>query len=567
MMRSLYSGVSGLKVHQTKMDVIGNNIANVNTTAYKSQSVTFSELMYQTTQTASGPNATTGTAGTNAKQIGLGVKSGAISTAITTAGSSQTTGNPFDIKITGDSFFVVSDGSNNFFTRDGSFYIDAAGNLAMTSTGYNVMGWQVDDTTGLVKADSVSALRIMSAANMTYPPEATTKAYISGIIDKNDKDITSDAGKVINLNFYDALGYSYTAKISIHSTTTDGQYYMQLDDVLSSSGTTTDGLSTAGKSLKDVYGVANLSSIVSLGATANVQVNQTLALASQTYADGTSSDTSLQADGSVILTTYNVSGTATGTNTITAAQIQSAIADPTNATNLALLQSLFGSTVDANVTAMSYDTATGKATITAKNITGGVINYNTDTGLFENVNGGETVTLNFLDSIDNLGVTSLGNFADIQMDLSTSSRFDHSGTSTVGCTVGDLDGRGTGRALGTMSSISISNSGIITASYSNGMSRTLGQIAVAEFTNASGLQKEGDNLYSATQNSGDFDGIGIDITSSSGSYMTTGVLEMSNVDLSTEFTDMITTQRGFQANSRIITTSDTMLEELVNLKR
>ena len=83
MMRSMYSGVAGLKTHQTKMDVIGNNIANVNTTAYKSQSVTFSELMYQTTQAASGPNATTGTAGTNAKQIGLGSVSGAISTAIT----------------------------------------------------------------------------------------------------------------------------------------------------------------------------------------------------------------------------------------------------------------------------------------------------------------------------------------------------------------------------------------------------------------------------------------------------------------------------------------------------
>ena len=102
MMRSLYSGVSGLKTHQVKMDVIGNNIANVNTTAYKSQSITFSELMYQTTQAASGPNATSGTAGTNAKQIGLGVKSGAISTAIETAGASQTTGNPFDIRITGD---------------------------------------------------------------------------------------------------------------------------------------------------------------------------------------------------------------------------------------------------------------------------------------------------------------------------------------------------------------------------------------------------------------------------------------------------------------------------------
>ena len=154
MMRSLYSGVTGLKTHQTKMDVIGNNIANVNTVAYKSQSITFSELMYQTTQSASGPNAVTGTAGTNAKQIGLGVKSGAINTAITQSGSSQTTGNPFDIQIKGNAFFVVSDGSNNYFTRDGSFYVDAVGNLAMSTNGYNVMGWGVDDNTGTIRSAS-----------------------------------------------------------------------------------------------------------------------------------------------------------------------------------------------------------------------------------------------------------------------------------------------------------------------------------------------------------------------------------------------------------------------------
>ena len=111
MMRALYSGVSGLKTHQTKMDVIGNNIANVNTTAFKSQSITFSELMYQTTQAASGANTQTGKAGTNARQIGLGVKSGAITASVETSGSSQSTGNPFDIKLTGNSFFIVSDGS------------------------------------------------------------------------------------------------------------------------------------------------------------------------------------------------------------------------------------------------------------------------------------------------------------------------------------------------------------------------------------------------------------------------------------------------------------------------
>jgi len=147
MMRSLFSGVSGLKTHQTRMDVIGNNIANVNTTSYKSQSMVFSDLLYQTTQAASGANAATGRGGINARQIGLGAKTGAISTAIAKQGSAQSTNNPWDIMITGDSFFVVSNGAQNFFTRDGSFTVDGAGNLVMSSTGYTVMGWQVDDET------------------------------------------------------------------------------------------------------------------------------------------------------------------------------------------------------------------------------------------------------------------------------------------------------------------------------------------------------------------------------------------------------------------------------------
>ncbi|MCR5509713.1 MAG: flagellar hook-basal body complex protein, partial [Lachnospiraceae bacterium] len=134
MMRSLFSGVAGLKTHQTRMDVIGNNIANVNTTAYKSQSMTFQDLLYQTTQNASAANANTGAGGINARQIGLGAKTGAISTAITQQGSAQSTSNPFDIMITGDSFFVVSNGSDNFFTRDGSFCVDGVGNLVMSST-------------------------------------------------------------------------------------------------------------------------------------------------------------------------------------------------------------------------------------------------------------------------------------------------------------------------------------------------------------------------------------------------------------------------------------------------
>ena len=132
MMRSLYSAVSGLKTHQTRMDVIGNNIAKRNTEAFKASSVRFSEIMYQTTSGASAGNGAAGTGGKNAKQIGLGVKSGATAVNITGAGSAETTGNPFDLRLNeqnATNFFVVSDGTNRLFTRAGDFYVDGNGYL------------------------------------------------------------------------------------------------------------------------------------------------------------------------------------------------------------------------------------------------------------------------------------------------------------------------------------------------------------------------------------------------------------------------------------------------------
>ena len=147
MMRSLYSAVSGLKTHQTKMDVIGNNISNVNTEAFKSSTVRFSEIMYQTTASASGGNGAMGIGGTNAKQIGLGVATASTMVSITASGAAETTGNPFDLRLKDSqttNFFIVSDGTNTYFTRAGSFYVDGNGYLCMSSTGYTLMGWQVD---------------------------------------------------------------------------------------------------------------------------------------------------------------------------------------------------------------------------------------------------------------------------------------------------------------------------------------------------------------------------------------------------------------------------------------
>lgn len=564
MMRSLYSGVTGLKTHQIKMDVIGNNIANVNTVAYKSSSITFNELMYQTTQKASGPNATTGAAGTNARQIGLGVKSGAINTNITSPGATQTTGNPFDLKITGDAFFIVNKGGQNYFTRDGSFYVDAAGNLATTSNGYNVMGWQADEATQTIKKDTVTALKIMSAANMTYPPEETTKATISGILDKNDKNVNNESGRTVSVQFYDNLGYSYNAKISFHATADDGTYYMQLDDVVDSTG----------KSLKEVYKTNNLTDIVELG-TANQPVTMSDTLSVTSYTDTAANikyETTFTYDDTTMKGTYKTTATSTANPPVTVTNppdveitfdADGKITDMTQLTQ-ARYEQIFGEL--PNGTVESINTKTGAAsTKYTKNIDGGIVKFNIDDkGLLSSVNGsGKTIDLKFKGAAGN---TSLANFSNINIDLSETTRYDNGGTSTLAGEPGDADGLGKGRKLGAMSGIAIQTDGAIYASYDNDMTKLLGQIAVAEFANASGLEKAGDNLYSATSNSGDFDGVGKDV-GENGGYMQTGVLEMSNVDLSTEFTELITTQRGFQANSRIITNSDTMLEELVNLKR
>ena len=553
MMRSMYSGVSGLKTHQTKMDVIGNNIANVNTVAYKSQSITFSELMYQTTQKSSGPNELTGTGGTNARQIGLGVQSAAINTAITTQGATQTTGNPYDLCITGNSFFIVSDGSQNYFTRAGAFNIDSVGNLVMTSNGYNVMGWGVDEETMTIKQDTVSALRIMSADNMTYPPEATSNAYVSGIIDKNDSDVGTEAGKALNLSFYDNLGYSYTAKFSIHSTTDDGTYYVELDDVVDSNG----------KSITEMYPGSTLSDLVSINTDETYIANVNVPYTKLDTVSFDGANFTVTSTGATI-TNLTSLGTADGDGNYT-------VTGPIDDTKIALLQQIYGSDVDfSEITAATIDATTGQLTVTQKSGAGVLLNYSTDDGSFMTIGGSQTgITIDFNATVEGDGEskgTSLEQFADISFDWTATNMYNNSGTSTIGATSGDKDGVGTGRKLGNMTGVTIQTNGMIYASYDNGMTRLMGQIAVAEFSNAAGLEKSGDNLYSASLNSGEFDGVGVDITGSGG-YMTTGVLEMSNVDLSTEFTEMITTQRGFQANSRIITVSDTMLEELVNLKR
>lgn len=479
MMRSLFSGVSGLKVHQAKMDVIGNNISNVNTVGFKSSSVTFSDVFYQTTKSASGPNAATGTTGRNAMQVGLGTNVASVTASVTTPGASQRTDNPFDVMIEGEGFFIVNNGGTNYFTKAGSFNIDSQGTLC-TAAGAAVMGWQVDsnDPTKTV-ADAVSQLSIMAPENLYAKPEATTGVYVSGNIDSKDTQISSNTGKVINITFFDSMGHGYTADLRVKQT----------------------------EDATNVYSVA----------VTDIKDEQGLSIFANKLTDVDTGDITYEASA---ITSFSFGGI----------EYQADVAE------------------DGTVT---IDTADAP-----------VISFNGSTGAFVSIGDGATPG----DSISFSVNADPNPFLPIDVDFSSITMYSTSGSSSLEATKGNLEGIGAGKQVGNMTGVNIDASGKIYGKYDNGDSRLLGQIAVASFSNPAGLEAVGNSMFAATQNSGEFDGIGQDPTQGGGS-LTTGVLEMSNVDLSAQFTDMITTQRGFQANSRIITTSDTLLEELINLKR
>lgn len=551
MMRSMFAAVSGLKTHQTKMDVIGNNIANVNTVAFKSSSVTFQDILYQTTAGASAANVANNTGGVNPKQIGLGVTFGATNLSITTSGAAETTGRPFDIRLSDSSttnFFVVNNGSENLFTRSGSFYVDGAGNLCMTSTGYMVMGWQVNPDTGNIVKDTVSPLRVMRTENLTSPAEATTNAVTGGILDKNDPDVKSEAGLIKNLSFYDKQGYQYTARFAIKATDQDGRFTVALDSILDQDGNAIITEATAPTAdLTALFGMArNEVSTYNLNDQFEVRGNQLYLKADPVNA---------LVPGTVLPTgenTYTHTDNAGKTTTYKVSDMYGIAPDMMDRIlrGKATMAQPGGATVAVTNQVVSYD-----------------LNFSPADGSFVGVNapGVNEVSLNL--GTSGLPISANGNFENIRIDFSTSKNSNNGGKSTLVMTSGGLDGTtGKGKKMGALIGLSVDNNGRIFGTYDNGNNTILGQMAVAQFANASGLEKVGDNCYATTLNSGEFDGIGVEVTAD-GSKMSSGELEMSNVDLSAEFTQMITTQRGFQANSRVITTSDTLLEELVNLKR
>ncbi len=482
MMRSLWSGVSGLKVHQTKMDVIGNNIANVNTVGFRSSSVNFTDVFYQTTQSASGPNANTGAAGRNAIQIGLGSNVASVSVNMSGTGATNRTDRGMDLMINGDAFFVVQSTGNTYFTKSGCFDIDAAGTLYCTTNGATVLGWGVDEN-GDIRKDTVDSLKLMSPENMNAEPTATGNVTLSGNIDSKDKQVTysvDGAGYPISIGFYDNTGNYFTAKLSVMKAndTTNNEYTVGITDIMDEKG----------------FSILKQATVDASGNTVYTTTGQYVSFAGQSPLNYTvDPDGTVQFAPSTALLTFN------------------------------------GSSGE-------FVSVSGELE--------GILNLTLNDGNTEN------------------NAFPVGG---VDIDFSALTMYATSGTSSVKPERGDVNGYNAGNAAGQLNGFSINADGKIYAVYDNGDDKLLGQVAVASFANPSGLEAVGNSLFAATLNSGEFDGIGQDITEV-GSF-SVGALEMSDVDLATEFTNMITTQRGFQANSRTITTSDTMLEELINLKR
>ena len=485
MMRSLYSGVSGLKNHQTRMDVVGNNISNVNTTGFKSSRVTFSDTLNQTLSGASAPTENRG--GTNPKQIGLGSATSSIDT-LFTDGSVQSTGVNTDLCLSGNGLFVVKDGNLSYYTRNGNFKFDNKG-YYVNSDGLRVQGWSAT-TPGEAISTNGQPSEICIPAGKTMAASATKVATFSKNLDAAEPMIKS-----MSVTYVD--------------------------------GTTAD---------------------VPAGTTAAVEVGKDFDAGAG--AKKVASITLKMTDGT---TTTETSGAFKLNNSKPKTTIATIYDSLGNAHNVTIYMTKTEvSSKNGNKWTISLDPAgTNKQTITESDGTTTTVNM-TDLELQFDVNGGlktgsGTATLTLKNGAgDNQSVNLT--FDDVTQ---------YAGSSTAFATTD-------GNAAGTLKSVSIDSSGVITGTYTNGLNVQEAQVAIAQFNNASGLTKTGNSLYTESNNSGTPN---IGTISDLGCTVTPSALEMSNVDMASELTDMIVTQRGYQSNSKIITVSDELLETLINMKR
>ena len=680
MMRSMFSGVSGLKGHQTRMDVIGNNIANVNTTGFKSSRVTFADMISQNLSGASAPSGTIG--GVNPKQVGLGMNV-ASTDLIYTNGSVQQTGKNTDVAISrGDGLFVVKRGNQQFYTRNGAFGFDAEGNLTIPSTGLYVQGYMANNGVLNVAGDNTTKIQIPAGKSM----EATTTATASYTKNLN---ATTPGYEVANVLVRYADGTSAT--VNSYTANEVGKLVLTMDNgkkiyLDSSAPAQTAGAAPTGTLYSSTISNVTASATGHVDATLEMDTNNpsspkeingssstvitrtgATSLTSGTYAFGDvfnisgkitnvvsspPSDVTLTLDANNTITpgtpvtikvpnptsfTYAVGDTYTGQLKVTSLTPQAGATVTTADGNSAKLSAALpaitsastpyshtGSAADGTIKSItrestyqhggkkvssvvlntksgsSIDGLVGKSyarndtfypsvttTITVYDSLGAKhdvpvvytkisnnkwqLSLGSGGDTFNITEADGTVTTVALTKTDlnfdsagayvsgsaSLNLTYTNGAAPQQVAMNLAAITQFSGTTTIAAT-------SDGNAAGTLASVDIDSSGVITGTYTNGVRQKEAQIAMAQFNNPSGLTKMGGNLYQESNNSGTRT---ISGAADIGTELTTSALEMSNVDIADQFSDMIITQRGFQSNSKIITVSDEMLETLINMKR
>ena len=537
LMKSLDSGISGLRAFQTKMDVIGNNIANVETTGFKSSDVTFSDMLSQTISSGGGsedsPN--------SSAQVGLGVRIAAINRDFSQGGL-QSTGRATDLSIEGDGFFMVNNGGQNYLTRAGNFSFNKDGQL-VDQKGNKVQGFNANDS-GQVLASGTTEDIVLDFNNVSEP-KATQEVFVAGNLNSETSKTQVAQSQLAFTTDSGAVAAGNTALNDLAQTSSD----FGAGDSIAFDVTLNDGTAqtithnyAAGDTLDDVVATINSQLGAAEGTVSLVDGIMKLRSANPGESELTINGATTSGGGQINIPSFQVAqeGTTASKN------ISSTVYDGLGQAHTMIMKLTQTATNTWNYEASFLD---------GEEITDGA----TGTISFDasgNMTGGDTLNLGFEPG----GGAETQNFSvKLGNPASGSKLTQFSGSSSVQVTSQD------GYAQGELVDFNIDGGGNINGLYSNGRTTKLAQIAIGDVANYNGLESMGDNMFRKTDVSGD---IRMNTASNmADTSMNSGVLEGSNVELAREFTNMITSQRAYQSNARVITTADELLQEVVNLKR
>lgn len=549
---ALSAGVTGLQAHQKMLDVAGNNLANMNTTAFKSSRINFSELLSQTIKNASQPTSTLG--GTNPQQMGSGVGVAGI-TPDMSQGNIVNTNNPLDLAMEGEGYFVLSDGQQSVYTRAGAFGVDQDSTLVDPATGYRVQRiGSVGESDGFqIPSDN----NIHLPYDITLPAKATSEIVVSGNL---SSDSTLESPQIQQLASNVAYTYN-NGTTATEDTEIDG--LDQYEGTLTSGAIRIEGFQKGGAAIDETFDIDGSTTLGDLVNYLNTSVltDSTASLVNGkiTVADkeGGYSKTDLKlsysGDGTLEVPGYFEITTVGGTEV-----------KPVNITAFDslggkhTLSGAFVRTDTPNTWDMVLMSGTGDVScidMVDRRING--IKFDEKDGSYAGWNGTGAANFKITYAYDTSRKQT------IELSMGTIGKLDgltqFSGNSTA--VVRDQNGYGSGR----LSSVSVNNEGIVVGSFSNGVKKNIATLQIALFQNTAGIEGVGNGYYIPSANSGE--AVSTQAMTGGAGTIHGGALEKSNVDVATEFVNLIQAQNGYQANAKTITVANAILQELGNLIR